>query len=55
MIFISYWELNPEFDPSELAEVKHNPFSDDPNTMTPIGVFTSLKTKLDFFKIKTSV
>jgi len=21
MIFITYWELNPEFDPSELAEV----------------------------------
>ena len=21
MIFISYWELNPDFDPSELAEI----------------------------------
>jgi hypothetical protein len=24
MIFISYWELNPNFDPSELAEIAQN-------------------------------
>ena len=21
MLFISYWELNPDFDPSEMAEI----------------------------------
>ena len=24
MLFISYWELNPDFDPSELAEIAQN-------------------------------
>jgi hypothetical protein len=24
MLFITYWELNPDFDPSELAEIAEN-------------------------------
>ena len=24
MLFISYWELNPDFDPSELADIAQN-------------------------------